>query len=65
MNISKEKRKEYREKWKIFKADLKPEELEWANKLIENSEFESKRAFTLCALKRLEDGTLKKEETDD
>lgn len=63
MAYSEKQRETKQKKWKIFKADLKNEEYEEANKVLKEHNL-NKAEFVRIGIDALKNGTLKKEEKD-
>ena len=63
MAYNEKQRETRRERWKIFKADLKNEEYEHAMEILDKFDL-NKAQFVRLGIKALEEGKIKKEEKD-
>lgn len=63
MAYNEKQRETRRERWKIFKADLKNEEYEHAMEVLDKFDL-NKAQFVRLGIKALEEGKIKKEEKD-
>ena len=63
MAYNEKQRETRRERWKIFKADLKNEEYEHAMEVLKKYDL-NKAQFVRLGIKALEEGKIKKEEKD-
>lgn len=63
MAYNEKQRETRRERWKIFKADLKNEEYEHAMEVLGKFDL-NKAQFVRLGIKALEEGKIKKEEKD-